>query len=296
MRIAISGSSGLVGSTLLPALREAGHSVTRLVRQSPRPDDVLWDPSAGTIDVDKLEGVEAVIHLAGENIAGGRWTAARKARILESRVQGTRLLSESLARLQRPPHVLVSASAIGYYGDRADEELTEASPPGKGFLPEVCQAWEDATRPAAEGKIRVVNLRIGIVLSSRGGALAKMLLPFRLGVGGRVGSGNQYWSWITLAELVRVMQFAIDENQLRGPVNAVAGTCTNREFTRALGKVLHRPTFLPMPAFAARLALGEMADALLLASARVLPEKLRQSGYSFQHPDLDAALPAALRG
>jgi uncharacterized protein (TIGR01777 family) len=293
MKVLVTGAGGLIGSALVPLLTTGGHRVTRLVRSQPRPGaaEIHWDPAAGVVDVASLEGVEAVVHLAGENIASGRWTTARKARIRESRVRGTRTLCRALAHLSHPPKVLVSASAIGYYGDRGSDPLWENSAPGVGFLADVCRAWEEATQPAVEKGIRVVLLRIGIVLSPAGGALAKMLLPFRLGVGGVIGSGQQYMSWVALDDVVGAAHHALVTDTLQGPVNAVAPyPVTNREFTKTLGRVLRRPTFLPMPAFAARLALGEMADALLLASTRVEPKRLLATGYSFRYSELEDAL------
>jgi len=289
VHVAISGSSGLVGSALTRALRAAGHEVNPLVRGDQA--GIRWNPSTGEIDVKKIADVDAVVHLAGESIATGRWTAAKKQRIRGSREDATRRLCESLAKLENGPRTMISASAIGFYGDRGDELLDEEAAPGEGFLPEVCLHWEPATRPAAEAGVRVVNPRIGVVLSRDGGALTKMLLPFKLGLGGRVGSGRQYWSWITLTDLVRVIEFALDTPALSGPVNAVAPVAaTNLEFTKALGRALGRPTIFPMPALAARLALGQMANDLLLASARVVPRKLEQSGFVFSHADLDDAL------
>jgi hypothetical protein len=293
MNILVTGSTGLVGSALVRFLTTGGHQATRLVRSKPRPGEteVHWNPEAGSVDAAGLEGLDAVVHLAGENIAGGRWTAEKKARIRNSRVQGTRLLCESLAKLAQPPRVLVCASAIGYYGDRGDEILREESPSGSGFLPDVCRQWEAATEPAAQKGIRVVNLRISIVLSPAGGALAQMLLPFRMGVGGIMGSGKQYWSWIAIDDLVGTILHALTTDALHGPVNAVTpNPVTNSEFTRILGRVLSRPTLLPMPGFAARLALGEMADELLLASARVEPARLLATGYAFRYPELEGAL------
>ncbi len=237
-----------------------------------------------------LQGLDAAVHLAGESIAQ-RWTPERKARILKSRARGTRLLSESFARLTQLPCVLLCASAIGYYGDRGEEVLTEESPSGVGFLAEVCREWEAACEPAVRKGIRVVNLRIGVVLSAAGGVLPRMLLPFRMGLGGRVGHGRQYMSWIALDDLVGVIVHALTCDTLAGPVNAVAPhPVTNVEFTRTLGRVLRRPTVLPIPAFAARLALGEMADGLLLASTRVQPARLAASGYAFRYPELEGAL------
>ncbi len=289
MHLALSGSSGLVGQVLSASLREDGHDVSPLVRDD-RPR-IRWSPPSGEIDRQQMATVDAVVHLAGESIGEGRWTKTKKERIRQSRETATRLLCESLASLEPRPHTLVSASAIGYYGDRGSEVLDEGAAPGEGFLPEVCVQWEAATQPAREAGIRVVNLRIGVVLSPDGGALAKMLWPFKLGLGGRVGSGHQYWSWIALSELVRVIRFAVDTRALSGPVNAVAPEpATNREFTRVLGQVLRRPTIFPIPAPAARLALGQMANDLLLASARVVPKKLGESGYDFSWADLEAAL------
>lgn len=291
MKIAVTGSRGLIGSALVPFLTAGGHHVTRLVRGPSSPGgDVGWDPAHGLRDPARLEGLDGVVHLAGENIAG-RWTAARKAEIRRSRVEGTEHLCESLARLERPPKVLVSASAIGYYGDRGDEILREESPPGHDFLAEVSRAWEAATGPAARAGIRVVNLRFGVVLSPAGGALQKMLLPFKLGAGGRVGSGRQFWSWIALDDAVGTIHHALVTEALAGPVNATSpAPLTNAEFTRTLARVLRRPALFPMPAAAARLAFGEMADALLLASARVIPARLQAAGYRYRFPDLEGAL------
>jgi uncharacterized protein (TIGR01777 family) len=293
MKVLLSGSSGLVGSALIPVLTDGGHEVVRLVRSQPRPgaSEVRWDPEAGDIDAPGLKGAEAAVHLAGESIAAGRWTAAKKDRILESRVKGTRLLAEALAEMKQPPKVLVSASAVGYYGDRGEETLGEESGSGSAFLSEVCRQWEAATEAAADAGIRVVNLRFGIMLSSVGGALPRLLTPFRLGVGGRLGSGKQFMSWIAIDDVAAAILHAMGTETLRGPVNAVAPQpVTNRDFTNTLGRVLGRPTVFPMPAFAARLAFGEMADELLLASQRVEPAKLLASGYQFRFPELEAAL------
>jgi len=293
MRVLLSGSSGLVGSALIPVLTGGGHQVVRLLRSEPRDavSEVRWDPETGDIDAAGLKGVEAALHLAGESIAAGRWTAAKKARILESRIKGTRLLAEALAGLERRPKVFVSASAVGYYGDRADEALTEESGSGSAFLSEVCRQWEGATEPAATAGIRVVNLRFGVMLSAIGGALPRLLTPFRLGVGGRLGSGNQYMSWIAIDDVVQVILHALSTEALRGPVNAAAPqSVTNREFTKTMGRVLGRPTVFPLPAFAARLAFGQMADELLLCSQRVEPAKLLAGGYRFRFPELEGAL------
>jgi hypothetical protein len=284
MRVVITGATGLVGHALTPHLTAMGHRVEGFSR----PSD--WDPDAGSISTARLQGADAVIHLAGENIASGRWTAARKNRILNSRTKGTRLLAEALAAMEQRPKVLVSASAVGFYGDRGNTVLDEDSESGAGFLPEVCREWERATAPAQARGIRVVNLRIGIVLSADGGALRKMLTPFRLGVAGPLGDGRQYMSWITLSDLCRAANHVLTTQSLTGPVNAVSPTpVTNREFTSALAKVLRRPAVLPAPRFALRLVLGELADALL-ASARVVPAKLLSTGFKFQDTDISMAL------
>lgn len=291
--IAVSGASGLVGSTLVAALSAGGHRVRSIVRRpSGRADEILWDPVAGRIDGASLEGVDAVVNLAGENIAGGRWTAERKARIRASRVDGTALIARTLAGLDRRPEVLVTASAVGYYGDRGAEKLDETSRPGAGFLAGTCVDWEAATAAARTAGIRVVQLRIGIVLTPGGGVLARSLPLFGLGLGGALGSGAQYMSWIAREDLIGVLLRALADVNLDGPVNAVApASVTNREFTRVLARVLRRPAVLPAPAPALRLALGrEMADELLLASTRVLPARLVSSGFSFRFPDIESAL------
>lgn len=292
MKVLVSGATGLVGQALTPLLTTNGHEVFRLVRANPsEANDVPWDPQQGVVHPARLEGIDAVVHLAGENIAGARWNPTVKERIRDSRVRGTRLLCETLARLERKPKTLICASAIGYYGDRGSEILTEKSTGGTGFLPDVCDEWEAACEPARQAGIRVVNLRIGVILSPKGGALAKMLLPFKLGGGGIVGSGRQYWSWVAIDDVVGAIAHALTHDQLSGPVNCTApNPATNYEFTKTLGAVLHRPTIIPMPAFAAKLALGEMAEALLLASTRVMPDKLLATGYQFRCPTLDGAL------
>lgn len=292
MKIVVSGSSGTVGSALIPELTRQGHTVTRLVRSQPKDPEAAigWDPIGGTIDTAGLEGHDGVVHLAGENIAG-RWTAAKKAAIRNSRVRGTRLLAEALAGLQQPPKVLVCASALGYYGDRGDLVLREDTGSGTGFLAEVCREWEAAAQPAAEKGIRVVHLRIGIVLDPKGGALKEMLTPFKMGVGGRMGSGQQYWSWVAVDDVAGTILHALTSESLSGPVNTASpNPVTNREFTKVFGRVLGRPTILPMPAFAARLALGEMAEELLLASQRLDVSKLLASSYQFRYPELEGAL------
>ena len=296
MKVAVTGASGLIGSALVPFLRTAGHEVLRLVRRAPvAADEVGWDPARGEIDRLALEGIDGVVHLSGENVAAGRWTAARKARLRESRVGPTRLLAETLASLARRPRVLVSASAVGLYGDRGEEWVTESSPPADDFLGRLSVAWEAATGPAARAGIRVVNLRTGIVLTPAGGALGKMLLPFRLGLGGVLGSGRQYVSWVAMDDEVGAIRHVLEREDVAGPVNAVAPRpVTNAELTKTLGDVLSRPTLVPAPAFALRLALGEMAEALL-ASTRVRPERLVATGYRFLFPELEPALRHVLR-
>ena len=292
MRILVSGSHGLVGKALISSLTSAGHEIVRLVRGKPSgATEIEWHPNQEKIDTASLEGLDAVVHLAGENIAEGRWTGEKKRAILESRVKGTTLLSETLATLRRPPTVFLSASAIGYYGSRGDELLTETSTPGNDFLADVCQQWEKATTPAAEKGIRTVHTRFGIILAEHGGALAKMLTPFRMGIGGRVGDGKQWMSWIALDDVVGAIQFMLRDAAVNGPVNFVAPVpVTNAEFTKTLGQVLSRPTFLPVPAFGVRLAFGEMADALLLASQRVEPEILKARGFAFSFARLEPTL------
>ena len=292
MNVLMTGSSGLIGSALTSFLGRGGHQVRRVFREpSAEADATSWNPADGKFADGALHGIDAVVHLAGENIAGGRWTAARKDRIRASRINGTRRLCEALASLESPPKALVAASAVGFYGDRADEVLDESADPGAGFLPEVCQGWEDAAAPARNRGIRVVHLRTGIVLSPLGGALAKMLPPFKLGVGGVLGSGDQYMSWIALDDMLGIVLHVLTDESISGPVNAVAPhAITNREFTKTLGTVLRRPTVFPMPGRAARLVFGEMADALLLASTRVDPAVLRTTKFEFAYPQLEGAL------
>jgi uncharacterized protein (TIGR01777 family) len=294
LHVAVTGASGLIGSAVSGRLESAGHRVSRVVRRQPaNPGEISWDPAARSLDPRSLEGVDAVIHLAGENV-GRRWTAARKARIRTSRVDGTRLLSETLAALQRPPQVLVSASATGIYGDRGDEVLTEQSQPGnrdRDFLVSVVEEWERAADPARSEGIRVVHPRFGIVLSPAGGALRKLLLPFRLGLGGRLGSGNQWMSWVSIDDVVEVVQYLLANDALEGAINITAPEpLTNAEFSRILARVLSRPAVFPVPAGLLRLALGEMADSTILSSARVLPSRLLQSGFRFTRPELESAL------
>ncbi len=296
MNILLTGARGLIGSALQPALEAAGHRVIPLRRASASLPEAgpSWRPEAGQIDLNGAGPVEAVIHLAGESIAQ-RWSAQARERIRRSRVDGTRLLAEAAARLPAPPGVLVCASAVGFYGNRGDEDLDERSPAGSGFLAETCQAWEAAAASAVARGVRVVHVRLGVVLASRGGALEKMLPAFRLGLGGRLGSGKQYWSWIALEDAVGAFCHALTHDTLVGPVNAVApGAVTNAEFTRALAAALGRPALAPMPAGVLRLLLGQMADEALLASARVRPARLIQTGYSFRFAGIEAALRACL--
>jgi hypothetical protein len=292
MRIAITGASGFLGGALAARLRASGHQVLPIgrARRGAPPDLVPWDPEAGTLDTAKLEAKDAVVHLAAESLDRKRWSEASKRRIRESRVHGTEFLARSLAGLSRRPRVLVSGSAMGIYGDRGDEALTEASAPGDDFLAEVATAWEAATRPAAEAGIRVVLPRTGLVLSRAGGALPKLLPLFRLGLGGRLGSGRQWMSWIHLDDWLGALEHALAHDAQSGPYNATApAPVTNADFTRALGRALHRPTLAPVPAFALRLALGEMAG-LLLGGQRVLPRSLEEAGYRFRFPSLEGAL------
>ena len=299
MRVLVSGSSGLIGSVLCEVLNRAGHTVLHLVRPQsrdmrPANGAVGWNPISGAFDGAKAEGADAVVHLAGASIAQ-RWSAEYKQTLRSSRVDATRHLVSELAKLSRPPKVFIGGSAIGYYGNRGDEQLTEQSAPANDFLGEMSQAWEAEAAKAAAFGARVVHLRTGIVLARQGGALGKMLPPFKMGVGGVVGSGKQWMSWIGMEDIVGVILYLLENSDAKGPVNAVAGAATNREFTKALGKVLSRPTIFPLPAFVARIAFGEMADALLLGSQRVIPARLQQLGYKFVHPTLDAALRFALR-
>lgn len=291
--VCISGSSGLIGSTLVPFLTTGGHRVRRIVRQksSDDPNLISWDAASGTLDAEKLEGTDVVVHLAGENIAAGRWTEAKKSRVLQSRVKGTLELAQTLARLERPPRVLVVASATGYYGNRGDAVLDEDAGPGSGFLADVCRQWEAAAEPAVDRGIRVVHARFGIVLSPRGGALAKVLPLFRLGLGGRLGDGQSYWSWISSDDAVGAIHHAIITPSIAGPMNVVTpNPVRNAEFTRTLARVLGRPALLPVPAFALRTTLGDVADEMLLASTRVIPRRLFAAGYEFRHPTLEGAL------
>ncbi|HYO63127.1 MAG TPA: TIGR01777 family oxidoreductase [Pyrinomonadaceae bacterium] len=300
MRIVVSGATGLVGSSLVPSLVADGHEVTRLVRRSSEGAgggvrDVLWNPAEGRLDAGEVEGHDAFVHLAGENVAE-RWTPEKKRRIKESRTKGTRLMAETIASLKERPRAFVSASAVGFYGaDRGETLLDEASGPGSDFLADVCREWEAACGPARAAGVRTANLRIGVVLSEEGGALAKMLPPFRLGAGGRIGGGRQWMSWIALDDVLGIIRRALTDEALAGPVNTVAPRpARNEEFTKTLGRVLNRPTVFPVPAFAVKLMFGEMGEALLLGSARVEPARLRAAGYEFQYPELEGALRRAL--
>lgn len=291
MDVVVSGTTGLVGSALSKELEDKGHKVIVLSRSKPSSDDTIrWDPSRGQIDASRLEGIDAVVHLAGENIVG-RWTPEKKRRIRDSRVQGTRLLAETVAGLSEKPRAMVCASAIGYYGDRGNELLREESEPGGAFLSEVVKEWEAAAAPAREAGVRVANLRFGVVLSAEGGALGTTLPIFKLGLGGKVGSGRQWWSWVALDDVAGAIIHALENESVEGPVNVVApNPMTNAEYTKVLGDVLNRPTLFPLPAPAARAMLGEVADELLLASARVEPAKLKETGYGFHYPELEDAL------
>ncbi|MGZ4736994.1 MAG: TIGR01777 family oxidoreductase [Acidimicrobiia bacterium] len=300
MQIAVTGASGLIGTALLAALRSAGHRAIPVVRPGGRPtgETLGWDPGAGTIDAAGFEGLDAVVHLAGQGIADRRWTPEQKQRILESRTVPTTLLAETLAALTKPPTVLVSGSAIGWYGNRGAEILTEKSsaPTGPDFLADVCRQWEAATGPAEAAGIRTVHVRTGIVLAAEGGVLARMATPFRFGLGGRIGSGRQYMSWIALGDEIGAIVHAITQPDLVGPVNATApNPATNAEFTAALGNVLHRPTVLPTPVPALKLVYGsELVEHLLVEGQRVVPDRLVESGYAFAYPDLEPALRAIL--
>jgi len=295
--VVVTGSHGLIGSALMPRLRADGHRVVRLVRSAPEgSDDVAWDPDAGTIDAAALEGVDAVVHLAGAGIGDKKWTAERKRLILESRTRGTDLLVRTLAGLRDRPSVLVSGSAVGYYGNRGADVLTEQAPPGDDFPAQVCVAWEAATIPAAEAGIRVATIRTGIVLAAHGGALQRMLLPFKLGLGGRIGSGEQYMSWIALDDHVGAIRHVLATESVSGPVNLAApNPATNAEFTRALGGAVHRPTVLPTPLFPLKAVYGgELVQHLLVDGQRVVPRVLETSGFEFRYPELDDALRAVL--
>jgi uncharacterized protein (TIGR01777 family) len=292
MRIAITGSRGLIGSSLAPLLRSQGHEVVRIVRGRAQPDEIGWNPEAGTLDAAALCGVDGVVHLAGAGVGDHRWSASYKRTILSSRVDGTTTLAEALSDLPEPPAVMVSASAVGYYGSRGDEVLTEASGPGSGFLVDVCRQWELAATPAVAAGIRVVTLRTGVVLSAAGGALKKQLPPFRLGLGARLGRGNQQFSWITRRDVVAAISFLLRSDGLSGPFNLTAPQpVPNAEFTHELGRALRRPAKLFVPEAALRVVVGdEMTAEFLLASQRAVPERLLAAGFAFA----DASLPGAL--
>jgi hypothetical protein len=292
LSIVVSGSSGLVGRQLVAFLRSGGHTVYRLVRRNPvAPDEISWDPQAGEIDAAAMDGMDAIVHLAGESIAGGRWTKQRMRHILASRVEGTRLLADTIAQLKAPPRVLVSASAVGYYGSRGDELLTEESNQGEGFLADVCRAWEEAAAPARSVGVRVVSPRFGVILAGNGGMLARVTPLYRLGLGGRIGNGEQYLSWVALGDAIYALHRAVVDPSLRGPINVVAPhPVTNREFTATLGMVLGRPAVLPAPTGALRLAFGEMADQVLLTSQRAIPARLTDHGHEFAFLTLEDTL------
>lgn len=292
--IAVTGATGLIGEALAARLEREGTRVLRLVRRAPRgPGEARWDPEGGAVDAAALEGTAGVVHLAGENI-GRRWTAEVKRRAWASRVEGTALLARTLAGLAAPPPVLVQASAVGIYGDRGDEPLPDGAAPGTGFLADMGRAWEGASEPAEAAGIRVVRLRFGVVLSAAGGALGKLLLPFRMGAGGRLGSGRQYMPWLSRADAVEIVVRALRDPRLTGGVNAVAGSAPNAAFTDALARTLGRPALVPVPAFALRALYGEMADATLLAGQNVVPSRLAEIGHAFHHPTLEAALAAGI--
>lgn len=297
MRIAVTGASGLIGSALVPALQARGHVVQRLVRRpATGPDEITWDPRAGTVDLAALAGVEAVVHLAGAGVGDKRWTDAYKAEILDSRVQGTGTIASAMAALDPLPKVLVCGSAIGYYGDTGDRAVTEESPSGAGFLADVVVQWEAAAQPAADAGIRVAYARTGLVVSSKGGAWKRLLPIFRLGAGGKIGSGRQYWSFISLRDEVDALIALVEDDRYRGPVNLTAPTpVTNAEVTQAMGRVLGRPTLLPVPAFALKIALGEFSDDVL-GSQRVLPTVLEADGFTWRDASIESAIRQATSG
>lgn len=293
MKVLVTGSSGLVGSALVDFIHTGGHQVRKLIRGewTKDPEGIAWDPEHGAFDPEELEGLDAVVNLSGENISNHRWNIEVKKKIYDSRVEGTKDLCRTLKQLKRPPKVLINASATGYYGNRGDEILTEQSSPGSGFLADVCKDWEAAADEAKSAGIRVVKIRTGMVLSGLGGALTKMLLPFQLFLGGNLGDGNQYMSWITINDLIGIIYHAITHNDIEGPINTVSpNPVTNKEFTKTLGKIVKRPTIFTVPKFAGRLAFGEMADELLFSSQRVIPKKMQGTDYHFQYPDLEPAL------
>lgn len=292
LHVAVTGASGLIGSALVPYLTTGGHRVTRLVRATPSEEGrVRWDPERGELNPDALEGVDAVVHLASASVSDGRWSDAQKKQILDSRVRGTRLIAETLAKMKRPPRVLICASGMNYYGHRGEELLDEASSKGRGFLSDVVEQWEAAAEPARQRGIRVVSLRISMVLTPKGGALQKLLTPFKAGVGGPVGSGTQWMSWISIEDLLGLVEHALVTDSLRGPVNAAApGAVRNAEWGRTLGKVLRRPSVMPLPAPVVRAAFGQMGEELLLSSVRLEPKAALASGFQFELPELEPAL------
>jgi uncharacterized protein len=299
MKVLVSGSTGMIGSALVAFLSSQGHEVISLIRPQTKGSPlsngksatISWDPKAGNINTEALEGFDAVVHLGGENIADSRWSEARKNELRESRAESTRLLAETLAKLKNRPEVFLVASAIGYYGDKGEAILDEESSKGAGFLSDLCQQWELATKSASQADIRVVNLRIGVVLSTKGGALAKMLLPFEMGAGGEIGDGKQYFSWVSIDDVVGAILHALKTTSLSGPVNVTApNPVTNKEFTKALGKVLFRPTLIPIPSFGLRILFGEMADECLIAGQRVMPDKLQKSNYKFRDTNIEPTL------
>ncbi len=296
MKVLITGASGLIGMALQEVFKEKGYEMLLASRKEPKDaTHIQWDMETGFADAEKLEGIDAVVHLAGENVSGLRWTEDKKKAIRDSRVLGTRNIVDAISKLKKKPSVFISSSAIGFYGERGDEEVTESSAAGDTFLAVVCKEWEAESRRAEDAGIRTVLLRTGIVLSKDGGALGTMLLPFKLGVGGVVGSGKQWMSWISLDDHIAVINFAIENENLRGAVNSVSpNPVTNHDFTKTLGEVLYRPTFLPLPEFAVSMVFGEMGDALLLASTKVLPKRLEEVGFEFKYADLKAALEHAV--
>jgi len=296
MKILVSGSSGLIGKALDSRLKSEGHDVKRLVRHPAREgDEVYWSPSEGKIDKDKLNEIDGIFHFSGENIASGRWTQSKKDEIYNSRVISTRFLADTISSLLNPPRFLITASAVGFYGSQKDEMLTEAHQTGSGFLARVCRDWEASAEKVRMKGVRLVQARFGVVLSPKGGALRKMLLPFKLGLGGRLGPGTQYMSWISLEEAVQALLALMSNDDLRGPVNIVSpNPVTNNEFTKALGRVLKRPTLFPMPAFVVEILFGEMGREILLGSQRALPKKLEDSGFKFKFSDLEKALRALI--